>query len=126
MDLEKQVCTLEQAIKLKELGVKQISLFYHTDNEKWNIMPRKSIDFSGEPYSAYTVAELIQMVENLHNVDYSESNKKYYSQTTVSGSTNLSRFTYYSSFAEACADKLIRSIENQYITVDEVNVRLMR
>lgn len=126
MDLEKQVCTFEQGIKLKELGVKQISLFYHTNSEKWGVMPRKSIDFSGEPYSAYTVAELIQMVENLHNIDYSENSKKYYSQTTVSGSTNFSQFTYYSSFAEACADKLIRSIENQYITVDEVNVRLMR
>jgi len=124
MHLEKQVCNLDQAKKLKELGVKQESLFYHTNSEKWGVMPKSSIDFTGDPWAAFTVAELVQMNQNCFNIDYSEKIMNcYYSQTSVDKNYSA-QFTYYPTFAEACAAKLINSIERGWITVDEVNNRL--
>jgi hypothetical protein len=58
MDIEKQVCTPAQGERLKALGIKQDSLFYWTHSEKWGIMYRTSIDFSGNPTSVFTVSEL--------------------------------------------------------------------
>lgn len=125
MQLEKQVCTLEQAKKLKELGVKQESLFYHTSSEKWGVLPKTSIDFTGDPWSAFTAAELVQMNQNCYNIEYSEKNKnQYYSQTSIADDFSQV-FTYYDTFAEACAAKLINSLEKGRISMDEVNNRLM-
>lgn len=64
MRIEDQVCSLELAKRLKELGVKQISLF------SWQIglnkIPVLNISFMGElgsdDYSAFTVAELGEML----------------------------------------------------------------
>lgn len=65
MDLSQQVVSLDLAKRLKELGVKQESYFYwcfvqtteHGD-PKWKIA-----DFAGtQSYSAFTVAELGQML----------------------------------------------------------------
>lgn len=64
MELNKQVCSLELSKKLKELGVKQESLFYHVKvNNKWKLdfhyqdypdeLPKPT-----EEYSAFTPAEL--------------------------------------------------------------------
>src|ERR1044071_3781768 len=63
MKIEDQVCTLEQAKRLKELGVVQESEFYWmkwitvledgTEHE-WKVVFNKAW---GEYYSAYTVAE---------------------------------------------------------------------
>lgn len=61
MDIEYQVCTESQADELKDLGVAQESVFYHT-HSKWGVMPRQSIDFSGDPSSAFTVSELLNMI----------------------------------------------------------------
>lgn len=58
MNLEDQVCTLQQSEILYKLGVAGESLFYHT-NSKFGILPKKSIDFSnGYVPNAFTVAEL--------------------------------------------------------------------
>lgn len=57
MKLEDQVITEKQADRLKELGIAQEALFYHT-HSKWGVMPKKSIDFTGAPSAAFTVAEL--------------------------------------------------------------------
>lgn len=58
MKLEDQVITEKQADLLKGLGIIQEALYYHTHSEKWGVMPRKSIDFKGDPSAAFTVAEL--------------------------------------------------------------------
>ena len=61
--LEDQVCKLEFAQRLKELGFKQESYFYWTPddtNETWKIEHCARI-WSAH-YSAFTVAELIAMV----------------------------------------------------------------
>ena len=74
MDLEKQVCSLEHARKLQELGVKQDSLFYWISigilNNKhvgWRLELSHNCNceeplIAQEYYSAYTVAELGEMV----------------------------------------------------------------
>ena len=65
MKLEQQVCSLELAKKLKELGVKQESLWWwqkqnHTDT--WNIEDMQICAFDEDWYSAFTVAELGEML----------------------------------------------------------------
>lgn len=87
MKLENQVVSLNLAKRLKELGVKQESLFYHwaTEIEQdglawWNVSekePRKGkpvrayLDSVGRPsvLSAFTVAELGEMLpKNVYTV----------------------------------------------------------
>jgi len=72
--LEDQVCSLELAKRLKELGVKQESHFYHIkERAEWRLWPYTSPGFSlegirehpredWEVYSAFTVAELGDML----------------------------------------------------------------
>src|SRR5258708_1525104 len=69
MDLKEKLCSIEQGEHLKELGIKQDSSFYWTDSEKWGIMPKRSIDFTGKPTSLFDVMELNQMLplEITHN-----------------------------------------------------------
>lgn len=60
MKLEQQVCSLELAKKLKELGVKQESLFYwYSLINSWRIDNKKSNE---SDISAFTVAELGEML----------------------------------------------------------------
>jgi hypothetical protein len=69
MKLENQVCSLELAQKLKELGVKQESLFSYIDwygNKIWQLKNSttrgKTIPSEMTEVSAYTVAELGEML----------------------------------------------------------------
>lgn len=120
MKLENQVCSIGQAEKLKKLGVKQIhSLFYWTHSEKWGIMPKSSIDFSGNPTAMFTAAELVQMNGNCYGIEYSDRDNQFYRQSD----NNI--FVHYDTFSQACADKLINAIEREWITIDEVNNRLI-
>lgn len=85
MNLEDQICSLEYAKRLKELEVKQKSLFYYQNqpsndgindivisikeiistNNGNSIMNTYSMDEFDEPiYSAFTVAELGEMLPN--------------------------------------------------------------
>lgn len=74
MKLEEQVCSLELAKKLKELGCRQESAFYWNeykvskDPKKWqyHLQP----DFREKrSTSAFTVAELIELA-NKHDVEF--------------------------------------------------------
>src|SRR4051812_31893305 len=67
MKLEEQVVSLELAKRLKELGVKQESIFFwnvgHWDEPQLiapSFMGSTGILPSGENYSAFTVAELVE------------------------------------------------------------------
>jgi len=68
MKLENQVCSLELAKKLKELGVKQESLFYwFVYKNKYNELStglKKGGGHGKSRFSAFTVAELGEMIIN--------------------------------------------------------------
>jgi hypothetical protein len=86
MELKHQLCSLELAKRLKELGVKQEIMFYHwaTDVEEdgltwWTISqtePRKgkrvrelsTPEHYRGPLSAFTVAELGEMLPHVENI----------------------------------------------------------
>lgn len=69
MNLEKQVCSLDLARKLKELGVKQESLFayatYNDDDVPIVELIRLPGTYSATFHSAFTVAELGEMLPGL-------------------------------------------------------------
>lgn len=76
MKLENQVCSLELSKRLKELGVKQESYFYHLIG---GIVSRiEALPLMGEGwYSAFTVEELGEIIfqenyDHLEKTDYLE------------------------------------------------------
>jgi hypothetical protein len=128
MKLEQQVVWLELAKRLKELGVKQESIFY------WGLFPRndgqparweldlashvlaiKDIALLKDKLSAFTVAELGQMlpeaVDTGSSILYLGCDKMDSEWTTkYRGSTKL--ITHAESLADAMAKLLIYLIEN--------------
>lgn len=141
MKQENQVCLLEQAKRLKELGIEQVGLFsineYANQNsiEKTedNDQPESSIGYFNGPlenfvhyveykgtYSAFTVSELQLMCGTMGNVEISEHNPtegcfySYYDK----------KFVYFKTLAAVFAAKLIRNLENEYYTAAEANERL--
>lgn len=67
MDLKKQICSLELAKKLKELGVPQVSLWRWIDyGDESRIAGQMEFGFAtgSEVYSAFTVAEFGEMLPN--------------------------------------------------------------
>lgn len=109
MPLEQQVCSLELAQKLKELGVKQESLFYwhrsynpekKVENEPY-VIYSPYLDESKIDYSAFTVAELgemlpwsferdnkiffLQQVKNGKNSPIAKEHELFYSDGKVEG-----------------------------------------
>lgn len=136
MKLQDQVCTEAQADRLKELGVIQESLFYHTHSD-WGVMPRKSIDFSGDPSSAFTVSELGAMLPDYYpswrfKVNESSDERKWIA-TVICGPKpsgiddihTANEFDRYAKTqAEALATLLIALLDIKYITPEEVNARL--
>lgn len=85
LPLEKQVCSLELAKKLKELGVRQESLWvwakFGPFGNEWDIALSESMVGSKkkELYSAFTVAELSELLPD----DYYSfrSKNKWYTET---------------------------------------------
>lgn len=71
MKLEDQVTSLELSKKLKEIGVKQESLFYWVDNEKWSdecqleYIPELEFPRDENSISAFTVAELGELFPSI-------------------------------------------------------------
>lgn len=137
MKLQDQVCTELQADRLKELGVAQESLFYHTHSEKWGVMPKSSIDFSGDPSSAFTVAELSIMLPDYYpswrfKVSESSQERKWIATVICSPKppgvddihTAHEFDRYAKTQAEALATLLIALLETETITAEEVNARL--
>ena len=119
MNIEKQCCNINYAERLKELGIIQKSLFYHTHSQ-FGILPKQSIDFNGRPTSAFTCAELVQMNENVSGIDFSDTQKKFYSDSIQDGD-----LFYYDSYSDALAGKLIDALKKKWITYSEVNARLL-
>ena len=131
MKLQDQCCTFEQAKKLKELGVKQYSVFLWQKSFK-NYEIKTSI--SGKPKlwtiypAAFTCAELGEICPYEMMTYYSEHLGCWNWQLIILSDDLLFEVSdsggEYKTEAEARADCLITSIEKGYITVEEVNKRL--
>ena len=119
MIIEKQVCNENYAERLKELGVVQKSLFYHT-HSKFGVLAKQSIDFTGNPTSAFSCAELVQMNGNVYGIYFSNRENKFYSGSAVDNDV-----FYYETFSDALAAKLINAIKKEWVTIEEVNARLV-
>lgn len=86
MKLENQVCSLEHAKKLKELGVKQESLWWWGITKKdkafvlWDTFHKNQFYREEDyfVYSAFTVAELGEMLPPLVKIEEAPSLNKYF------------------------------------------------
>lgn len=137
MKLQDQVCAIEQAKKLKDLGVSQVGLFcyigdsnpdpkYHTPYNlyyaEWaNGTVGKS--WFDNRLAAFTVAELGIMLpsgyESMHNTG--EGWRCY----DLNGQDVMDGYGYVNE-VEARADSIIHLLENKITTVAEVNRRLTK
>ena len=137
MKLQDQVCTLEQAKKLKKLGVEQKSLFAHINGKHSSaniLLPENihSMDLEEERFSAFTVAELGVMLPKVIKKDgmkyrfraNRESNGLWHLKIrTLSPEGKMLPLciTQNLNEAEARADMLIKLLEKELITVQWIN-----
>lgn len=120
MKLQDQVCTEPQGDRLKELGIDQESLFYHTHSDKWGVLPRSGIDFSGDPSSAFTVAELgIMLPAGYDSMRISDDGWRGYDLNGRDFPPDTFRTE-----AGCRVAMIIDLLETEVITVEEVNARL--
>jgi hypothetical protein len=62
IDLNNRFVNEKLADKMQDLGFPQHSLYYHT-HSKFGILNRMSIDFAGQPSSAFSLFELMQFIQ---------------------------------------------------------------
>lgn len=115
MKLEDQVCSLELAKRLKELGVEQNGLFSHYlfDN-RWHIGYLPTHLKECENYSAFTVAELGEMLPKGHHT-YRADNGWYV--PPFNSIKNWNEAYPCNSEADARAKMLIHLLENGLMEV---------
>ena len=130
MNLEQQVCSLELAKRLKELGVPQKSLFhhYHTDKGYWSILyGQLSKKDSTERYSAYSSAELGEILPKVIVVNaieyglmqiFNGLNKWRIFYGTLNDSLDFSH--YDKTEANAGAKMLIYLLENGHVRAGDL------
>ena len=140
MELEQQVCSLELAKKLKELGIKQKSYFYwktdltteksqhymkpylseepdeYAKLKKIGSIPDLVYQHYVELYSAFTVAELGEMLPNSFTFEdvgfwLKQIRGKHFFQISYEGETLLNRLSANTE-ADARAKMLIYLLEN--------------
>jgi hypothetical protein len=118
MKLEHQVCTLEQAKKLKEIGILQESLFYHTMGVPGILIAHQQLNMTVQ-FSAFTVAELGIMFDNID----------IYPQRAFDGKrwkVLLDRLEYYPFEAWARAAYLTWRIGNELLRIQDINARIKK
>lgn len=148
MKLENQVCTLKQAKRLRELGIAKESLFCYVSENLGNFEVVATFGYSWSDfpdyssykhkYFAYTVAELGVMLP-----DFQHQNGKGFWISFPSHSSDIMKWIgavetpnrdhsetirhriVHDTEAQARAAMLIYLIENNHITPDEVNKRLL-
>lgn len=138
MNIEKQVCTLEQARKLSVLNIKYGALYswvYDTVNERWDIstMPVEAhelINKERECYPAFTVAELGVMLPKDVCVLYNQVHNCWMAYQIIDGClTEIEGLHYtnvygFNTQAEGLAELLIYRLKKLTLHADEVNNRL--
>lgn len=139
MKIEQQVCTLDQAKKLKELGVTQESEFYFRSENVWHF--REVTDWPNQEqlsdliesgaekgliFSAFTVAELGEMLPP--GYDTMKLTGDYPSENVWVGyddrGADFPDHNEYKQEAECRAAMLIHLIENNLLKVEDINNRL--
>ena len=130
MKIENQVVTIEQAKKLKELGVTAEPLFWYVIDidpitpldiiQKWQ---HSNFD-QCEKYPAYTVAELGVMMPSETFTQRTGSEDSEYDNWEWVDDGNGNANGLYETEAEARASMLIYLLENNLTTPEEVNQRL--
>lgn len=126
MKIEKQVCTLEQAKKLNDLGVAQSSLFYWKENEIQIVVTEKQmkewiekyLPTLNEYYSAFTLSELSAMIKG---GSYEAERLWNRMLSRINGGNSCTLF-YQPSFL---ADFLIDILEAKYLSVEACNKRVL-
>lgn len=146
MQVEKQYCTLQLSKRLKELGVEQISQFYWSDfaGSKNELYIRKELGlygvevdyFSGlffvrpgiesglSAYSAYTVAELGVMLSPGYDTMKITIGFNDYAWKGFDLDGEDFPGEIFDTEAQCRAAMLISLIENNRVTVEEINKRL--
>ena len=128
MKLSDQVIPLDQAKRLKELGIEQDSHFYwykHSPTDESITWLASHTDYEGEPIaSAFTVAELGVMLPSETLTIRRGSEDSAYPNWEWEDEGNEQAFGLYASEAEARAAMLIHLLENNLITPAEANKRL--
>jgi len=128
MKLEDIVCTLEQAEKLKELGVQQDSHFFWVDRkDKSKLVYAKTIEFlqTLPIFSAFTVSELGQMLDSETGTQRNGSEDSEYANWEWADDSNQLGMGMFATEVEARADMLITLLEKNLIKVEICNERLL-
>jgi hypothetical protein len=128
MKLQSQVCSLEQAKRLKELGIIQTSIACYLGTELtlfergvYNWAEQNNID----ALAAYTVAELGVMMPDLTYSQYLKGEGVWiWSDCGTFNEYPEDDFTRNTE-AESRADAIIYLLELEHITPEEVNNRLL-
>lgn len=128
MRLENQVCTLEQAKKLKALGIEQKATFYYYNNEL-NLLRT----YSDHGYlvvnsvAAFTVAELgLILPDQFSSWKYQSSDGERWDCAAEENRYYSHLIEYCKTEAEARAAMLIYLLENDHITSETVNSLLLQ
>lgn len=123
MKLEKQCCTVEQAHRLKDLGIKQDSKFSHIFNHgeyirttsKWFFVFHKWTQLS-----AFTVAEMLLMMDAHYFSTRDEAGLAVYNKNNPYGQ-HLLAWNDGKDIGECIGGLLIERIESGDITIEQIN-----
>ena len=115
MTIENETCSFKYAKKLKELGVKQESLYYWARGDVYIAVAfyDSHNPLDKNQYSAFTVAELGVMLKIAY-VSIKGALGEYY--ITANGSLFISNKE-----ADARAQALIWLIENKHLNIEDIN-----
>lgn len=135
MNIEEQVCTLEQAKKFYQLGVKQESLWFRvcpanpdiissTYGVYWHeqakdiIKDNEGDNFDSAAYSAFTISELAKMIGKGTRLC-----ENWYHNVRLSLNCGLSFTIAYD--LSTMADFIINQLQIKSITASEINARMV-
>ena len=122
MKLESQVCSLDLAKKLKELGVKQDSvLHWHQYGDQPPILkdyPNTHLGWTS--YSAFTVAELGEMLPPAYSSSRG-ANNKFMCVNEMKSNSEAGKIRFADTEADTRAKMLIYLIENNLLKVVQTN-----
>lgn len=135
MKLQDQVCTLEQAKRLKELGVIAESLFLwqytHIDTRDGYDHTCNIVSFGYKPqsvntelYPAFTVAELGVMMNSEYYTVRDGSEMSSFANWSWYSDANDAGFGPFNTEAQARSALLIHLLGTGKVTAEEVNQRL--